>query len=177
MLFGVMQEAWESVFPLEFGFVNAETNTQFAGIVTPSEVVVVSSFHIELEGGAGTLHVTLPYTMIEPIRDLLTDGAKGAGSDRDEHWVHVMHEEMKNAVVDLHAMLTRTELSLGDVMRLKAGDIVPIDLPQTVVAKVDDVPVFRGTYGASRGRAALKVVEPICHADYYSESQLTGASK
>ncbi len=82
-----------------------------------------------------------------------------------------MHEEIKAAEVNLSATLARTRISLGEVMKFKAGDIVPINLPQTVVARVEDVPVFRGIYGASRGRAALKVVEPIRHGELYPQAE------
>ncbi|MEX2482658.1 MAG: flagellar motor switch protein FliM [Gammaproteobacteria bacterium] len=165
ILFADLAEAWEPVLPVQFDYVNSEVNPQFANIVTPSEVVVVSTFHIDLEAGSGYLHITLPYAMIEPIRELLDAGVQSDVTERDERWSQIMREEIKGAAVNLNATLTRARLTLGDVLNFKVGDIFPVELPQTVVAKVDDVPVFRGVYGTSRGRAALKVVETICHAD------------
>lgn len=163
VVFEELQEAWELVMPVEFEYVDSEVNPQFANIVTPSEVVLVSSFHIELEGGSGQLQVVLPYAMVEPIRELLATGGQGDGTEKDERWSRILCEEVKTAEVTLDATLTRTRLSLRDVLNFKPGDIFPVELPQTVVARVDDVPVFRGTYGASRGNVALKVVEPIRH--------------
>ena len=165
IVFADLEKAWEPVMPVKFEYVDSEVNPQFANIVTPSEVVVVSTFHIDLEAGSGDMHVTLPYVMIEPIRELLDVGAQSDASEKDGRWSQILREELKSAEVALSATLARTSVSLGEVMKFKAGDIVPIELPQTVVARVDDVPVFRGTYGASRGRAAIKVVEPIRHAD------------
>lgn len=163
VVFHDLAEAWELLLPVEFEYVDAEVNPQFAKIVTPSEVVLVSSFHIELEGGSGQLQIVLPYAMIEPIRELLAAGGAGDGTEKDERWSHILCEEVKTAQVTIEATLTRAQLRLRDVLNFKPGDIFPVDLPQTVVARVDDVPVFRGTYGASRGNVALKVVEPIRH--------------
>ncbi len=50
-------------------YLNSEINPNFANIVSPSEIVVVCAFKIDLEGGGGELHLTMPYSMIEPIRD------------------------------------------------------------------------------------------------------------
>ena len=71
LAFRDLREAWSPVMPVEFDYINSEVNPQFANIVSPTEVIVVSTFHIELEGGGGDLHVTMPYAMVEPIRDQL----------------------------------------------------------------------------------------------------------
>jgi flagellar motor switch protein FliM len=177
LVFKDLQEAWEPVLPIRPEYVNSEVNPQFANIVTPSEVVVVSTFHIDLEAGSGYMHVTLPYAMLEPIRELLYAGMQGDAIEKDERWSNILREEIKTARVRLDATLARAELSLRDVLEFKPGSIFPIELPPTVVARVDDVPVFRGVYGASRGRAALKVVEPIRHADYSPQGVTLGALK
>ena len=67
--FADLTEAWSPVMNLEFEYINSEVNPHFANIVSPSEIVVVSRFKIDLEGGGGHLHVTFPYSMIEPVRD------------------------------------------------------------------------------------------------------------
>jgi flagellar motor switch protein FliM len=175
IVFRDLEEAWEPVLPVKFEYVNSEVNPQFANIVTPSEVVVVSTFHIDLDAGSGYMHVTLPYSMVEPLRELLDAGVQSDVTEKDERWSQILREEVKTAKVKLNATLTRTELSVRDVLAFEPGMIVPVELPQTVVARVDDVPVFRATYGASRGRAALKVVESIRHADFSPPTIALGA--
>ena len=69
-----LKEAWQAVLEMNFEYVNSEVNPAMANIVSPSEVVVVSTFHIELDGGGGDLHITMPYSMIEPIREMLDAG-------------------------------------------------------------------------------------------------------
>ena len=175
VVFHDLEEAWEPVMPVKFEYVDSEVNPQFANIVTPSEVVVVSSFHIDLEAGAGYMHITLPYAMVEPIRDLLDAGIQSDVTERDDRWNEILQEEVKAAVVNLNATLTHAEVSLRDVLNFKAGDVFPIELPQTVVACVDEVPVFRGAVGASRGNVALKVVEHIRHSELMSPNISLGA--
>ena len=127
-----LKEAWAPVMPLEFSFINSEVNPQFANIVSPTEVVVVSSFRIDLEGGGGDLHVTMPYSMIEPIRDQLDAGVQSDRTEIDERWTMSLREEMKQAKVGVKSTLVETQLTLRDVVNLKPGDIIPIDLPEAV---------------------------------------------
>jgi flagellar motor switch protein FliM len=159
--FNDLRDAWAPVYKVAFEYVASEVNPQFANIVTPSEVVVISSFHVELEGGSGEMHVTLPYSMIEPIRDVLDSGVQSDVSDRDERWINSLREEMKGAPVVIDSTLAETELTVRELLDLQTGDVIPLELPDLVVARVEGVPVFRGRLGSSRGMRALKVVEPI----------------
>jgi flagellar motor switch protein FliM len=156
-------EAWLPVAKLSIEFLNHEMNPQFANIVSPTEVVVVSSFHVELEGGGGDIHLTLPYAMIEPLRELLQAGMQSDRQEMDERWPTSLAAEVKEAKVELRAVLTETEITLGEVMGLKAGDVISIDLPRHVTARVEGVPVFRAQYGVSRGSSALKILSRISH--------------
>lgn len=155
--FSDLHQAWKPVLPVEFEYLNSEVNPQFANIVSPTEVVVVSTFHIELEGGGGALHVTLPYSMVEPIRDLLDAGVQSDRSEVDDRWRLAIREEMKGATVELSSMLTETTISLRELLKLKAGDVIPIDFPEAVTLRAEDVPVFRGKFGVSQGNRAIKI--------------------
>lgn len=156
-----MQESWAPAMPIEFEYINTEVNPQFANIVSPTEVVVVSTFQIELEGGGGNLHVTLPYSMLEPIRDLLDAGVQSDRVETDERWTGNLYEGMKDAMVDMTIPLTQVRLSLKDVLKLKEGDVIPMDMPDYVSMIVDDIPLFRARYGAFKGNVGVKVVSTI----------------
>ena len=156
-----MQEAWSPVLPINFQYVNSEVNPHFANIVSPTEVVVISTFHVELEGGGGDLHVTMPYSMLEPIRELLDAGVQSDRSERDERWTIALREEIKEAKVELSVSLGDMLLTLKEVMELKPGDVIPVQNPEIATACVQDIPVFRGTYGSSRGNVSIKVTESI----------------
>ena len=159
--FSDLMEAWGPVMPLEFEYVNSEVNPHFANIVSPSEIVCVSKFLIELEGGGGHLHITFPYSMLEPIRDLLDAGLQSDRADKDERWPITLRERLQQTEVELETELASATISLRDLMRLKAGDIIPINLPKTVDLCVEGVPVCRGQFGVANGHNAVRVEELI----------------
>ncbi len=163
LCFRDLTEAWSPVMEVDFEFISHEVNPQFANIVSPSEVVVISTFHIELDGGGGDIHLTFPYSMLEPIRELLDTGLQSDRSMDDGRWGRSMREEIMLADVELWANLTQTTLSLEQILKLKAGDIIPIDMPKHVTTMVEDVPMFRASYGEHNDKAALKVHQIIEH--------------
>lgn len=161
LAFKDLREAWAPVMDVNFEYINREVNPQFANIVSPTEVVVVSKLHIELEGGGGDIHVTMPYSMLEPIRDILDAGVQSDRTDIDDRWISALREEVKNAEVELSSTLTETRLSLREVMKMKAGDIIPIDMPKLVTLRAEDIPVFRGQLGVSNDQVAIKIAKQV----------------
>lgn len=160
-VFADLVQAWKPVLPVDFEYLNSEVNPQFANIVSPTEVVVVTTFHIELEGGGGALHVTLPYSMVEPIRDLLDAGVQSDRSEVDDRWRVAIREEMKGATIEMSSMLAETTISMRDLMNLKPGDVIPIEFPELVTLRAEDIPVFRGRFGVSQGNRAIKITERV----------------
>lgn len=157
-------EAWAPVLKVEFEYVNSEVNPHFATIVSPREYVVVSRFHVELDGGGGELHVTLPYSMIEPIRDLLDAGVASDRIDRDEGWITAMHEQLREAEVEFSCTLTEIRSSLRKIVNLKPGDVIPFDMPAQVPLSIENQPLFFGKFGVSEGKAAVaieRIVPPV----------------
>jgi flagellar motor switch protein FliM len=92
-------------------------------VVSPSEVVVVSTFHVDLEGGSGEFHVTMPYSMLEPMRDLLVSGFQPSEDEKDDRWMKI------------HVTIAESQLTLKDVMEFKAGDIIPVEIPEALELK------------------------------------------
>jgi flagellar motor switch protein FliM len=155
-LFGAMSEAWAPVLDLQFEYLSSEINPQFANIVSPTETVVVSRFHVELDGGGGDINLTLPYAMVEPIRNLLDAGVQSDRVDRDDRFAEMLHEEVLDAEVGLSSLLLEAQLSLGEFLHLRPGDVIPVQLPELATVYAEDVPVFRGRYGQSNGRNAVR---------------------
>ncbi len=160
-VFEDMIEAWAPVLEVDFEFLNAEVNPQFANIVSPSEVVVVSTFNIELDGGGGEMHVVFPYLMLEPIRELLDAGVLSDSVEMDERWSQALREEILDASLEVTSTLTQAKLNLRDVKKLEVGDVIPIELPKTILMKASGVPVFNCTYGSHEGRKSLKIESAV----------------
>ena len=156
-----LAEAWRAVLPIEFEFINSEVNPSMANIVSPSEVVVVSTFHVELDGGGGELHITIPYSTVEPIREMLDAGLQSDTDERDERWVKALRQDVMDARVDLECDVVRREIPLRDIVDLKDGDVIPIELPETQLLTANGVPMVRTVLGQSQGHLALKITELI----------------
>lgn len=155
-----LKDAWSPVVAVDFEYLSSEANPQFANIVSPTEVVVASTFLLQLDDIGGELHVTLPYSMIEPIRDLLDARVQSDRDVRDDRWMSSIRSEMERAEVELHATLLETELSLGELLSLKPGDVVPVELPSLVELCAEGVPLFQGRFGVSNGNNAIKILAP-----------------
>ncbi|WP_266171323.1 flagellar motor switch protein FliM [Dyella subtropica] len=155
-IFTAMVEAWAPVMPLQFEFLNSEINPQFANIVSPTETVVVSRFHVELDGGGGEIHLTLPYSMIEPIRSLLDAGVQSDRVERDERWLECLHQEVLDAEVELSSLLIESSIHIGDFLKLRPGDVIPMNMPDLCTVFAEDVPIFRAHYGQTNGRNAVR---------------------
>jgi flagellar motor switch protein FliM len=160
-VFNDMIEAWAPVLKLDFEYVGFEVNPAMANIVSPSEVVVVSTFHIELDGGGGDLHLTFPYSMIEPIREVLDSGVQSDVDDVDERWQQSLREDIMDARVPVHGTLVDREFTLRDIAALKKGDIIPIELPDEFILQANGVPVFRGKIGISNENLAVKIIDQV----------------
>ncbi len=159
-----MQEAWKAILDVDFEYMNSEVNPALANIVTPSEVVVVSTFHVELDGGGGEMHLTMPYSMIEPLRDILDAGVTSEVDDKDERWAKSLKEEILTVDVPINAKVAESQLSLRQIRDLKVGDVLPIDMPESITLTANGVPLFRTKLGISNGNLALKVLSPVVKA-------------
>ena len=158
-----LTEAWSPVMTMEYEFIHHEVNPQFANVVSPSEAVVVTTFNVELDGGAGDIHITLPYSLLEPIRELLDTGLQSDRTTDDGRWPKAMREEIMSTDVTVSAQLTQVESSMKQIVGLKAGDILPIEMPETVTVMAEDIPVFKSTFGEHHGKTALKITDIIEH--------------
>jgi flagellar motor switch protein FliM len=161
LIFEDYKEAWSPVMDVSFEYLDSEVNPAMANIVSPTEVVVISSFHIELDGGGGDFHVSLPYAMLEPIRELLDAGVQSDKEDTDLRWSKALRDEIMDVNVEISTRMMDLNLTLKQVMDLEEGTIIPIDMPEHITVMIEELPTFRAKMGRSRDNIALKIVEKI----------------
>lgn len=161
LIFEDYKEAWSPVMDVSFEYLDSEVNPSMANIVSPTEVVVISSFHIELDGGGGDFHVALPYSMLEPIRELLDAGVQSDKEDTDMRWSKALRDEIMDVKVELSTKFLEVNLTLKKLMELKAGDIIPIEMPEHITVMIEELPTYRAKLGRSRDNLALKIKEKI----------------
>jgi flagellar motor switch protein FliM len=151
------KKAWTGIYPLVLEYQRSEMQPQFANIATPSEIVVATSFTLEIGDTTGTIHFCIPYSTLEPIRDVLYSTIQGDSSEPDRRWVNLLKQQIQSAEVDLIAELATAPATVEQLLAFKPGDFIELDLRPAIQAKVAGVPVLDCHYGTSNGRYALKV--------------------
>ncbi|WP_341675308.1 flagellar motor switch protein FliM [Niveibacterium sp. SC-1] len=157
VVFSEMEKAWAPVFNLQFEYVRSEMNPQFANVATPSEIVIGNSYQLEFGGASAEMHFCLPYSTVEPIRDLLYSSMQSDHLTHDKRWVGLLSKQIHSIDLDVAVDLGKATLTLRDVLQFKPGDVIPIDIPELVTGHVDGVPAFEGHHGVSGGRYAVRV--------------------
>jgi flagellar motor switch protein FliM len=151
------KKAWNGVYPIELEYQRSEMQPQFATIASPSEIVVTCSFTLEIGDTTGTIHFCIPYATLEPIRDTLYSTVQGDSNEPDRRWVKLLTQQIQAAEVDLVTELATAPATVEQLLSLKPGDFIELDLEPVVKAKVDGVPVFDCHYGTSNGKYAIKI--------------------
>jgi flagellar motor switch protein FliM len=151
------KKAWLGVYPLELEYQRSEMQPQFANIASPSEVVVTTSFTLEIGDISGTIHFCIPYSTLEPIRDVLYSTVQGDASEPDRRWVNLLTQQIQAAEVELVAEIAQAPSTIEQLLSFQVGDFIELDLHPKIEVKVSGVPVLECNYGISNGRYALKV--------------------
>ncbi|RUO35824.1 flagellar motor switch protein FliM [Aliidiomarina sanyensis] len=153
------QEAWRAVYPLKMSFIRSEMQPKFASITSsPSEIVVTTNFHLEVGSLDANFQICMPYSMIEPLRDRLTNVRADASSASDNAWRQRISSELQSSHVELVTQFLDIPVRLPQVLALKVGDVLPVELPKTVTATVSGMPVLECEYGSLNDHRALRVI-------------------
>lgn len=161
IVFEDYSDSWNPVMSVEFEYLDSEVNPAMATIVSPSEVVVISKFRIELEGGGGELHVVMPYSMLEPIREMLDAGVQSDKGETDMRWAKALRDEIMDVKVNVSAHLLDTEITLRELQSLNVGDIIPVELPESLLVRVEDLPSYHAKLGRVKEKKALKITDRL----------------
>ncbi len=161
LCFADLTRAWAPVMTVKYLYHAHEVNPHMTNICSPTEIVVVSKFNLEIDGGGGDIHIVYPYSKIEPIRNLLDAGVLSDRGIVDERWAILLREELMNARIDMQGLFAEKQIPVKDLINFKPGDIIPIDLPEQVLLLAEDMPIIRGQYGEHQGSAAVKVEEVV----------------
>lgn len=157
VVFNEYSKSWKPVYDIRFDYIRSEMNSQFANIATPSEIVVSTSFTLEFGGATADMHICFPYSMLEPIRDLLYSTMQSDQLSTDKRWIGTLRKQLQGAEVEIVAQLGSGKISLREILKLKPGDVIPINIPARIEALVDNVPLMECTYGQQNGQYALRV--------------------
>ncbi|MCB1661235.1 MAG: flagellar motor switch protein FliM [Pseudomonadales bacterium] len=156
-----MKEAWKTVMPVDFEFTGTESNPAMANIINPSEVVVLSTFEIGVGESKGKFQIAIPYSMLEPVRETLDAGVQADVEDTDERWGQALKKDILYAHVPINCRIAERKITLREILSFKAGDVIPINMPDTHTLSVNGVPIFETRLGISNQHLALKIISQI----------------
>ncbi|MBL8470545.1 MAG: flagellar motor switch protein FliM [Rhodocyclaceae bacterium] len=174
VVFAEYERAWKPVYEITFDYIRSEMNSQFANIATPSEIVVATTFQIELNGVTAEMHICLPYSMVEPIRDMLYSTMQSDHITSDKRWINMLTKQLLEAEVEIKVELGSAKVTLREVNALKPGDVLPLNIAELITATVSGVPVVEGRYGLQNGHYAVKIERFLADREELAQTLGTG---
>jgi len=164
-----MASAWAGLAPIRPVHVNSEINPQFVTIVTPSEIVIKTEIHLEVEDFTGKIFFCIPYSMVEPVKEKLYSGFQSGKFEVDQRWVARLSEIIMDSSVRIDAEIGRVELTFGELMKLEVGSVINLgkSTSDELTVNVERIPKFSGVPGYSRGNQAIKITKIINKGESY----------
>ncbi|MDZ4676125.1 MAG: flagellar motor switch protein FliM [Oligoflexia bacterium] len=159
-----LESAWISVGKIDASFVRTEVNPQFVGIVPPTDVVIASTFDVELENANGTITLVIPYSTIEPIKQKLSSGFQVESDQTDKKlWTAILEKQFLETDVGVRVNLGVTEITMGDLLNMQVGDVIPLDQDATgeLNVEVEGVKKMKAFYGVSHGNVAVQITRVL----------------
>jgi flagellar motor switch protein FliM len=156
-----MEQSWTPVHDVQIELIRNEINPQFAGIVPPSDVVIVVSLEVELENAIGSLIFCLPYSTIEPIRSKLYAAFQSERLEVDHAWLSRFKERLLEIPVEMVVPLGHTSITGRQLLNLDVGDILLLDTDQeqTLTVTVQGVAKFFCYPGFIKSNRAIQLVK------------------
>ncbi len=153
------KEAFAPVCEVNFHYERLESNPRFATIVRETNVTMKVTFKIEMEDRGGHFDIIIPYSSIEPVRDLLLQNFMGEKFGRDNIWELHLADRIREAHVKLEATLNTEEFPLREVLAWKKGSY--IQLSSTTQSPIhlssENYELLVGRMGQKNGHVAIKV--------------------
>ena len=155
------RRAFAPVATLELQLTQTETNANYVNMATPSETMVVTRVEITVGQAGGGVTLVIPLSSFEPVRDKLAEGLKTVSAESRQRWNKSLRTQLENAQLDLTSVFVETEITMRELLQMKPGDVLPIEMPKTAVLRSGARPLLRGKFGRSRGYNAVSVLEAV----------------
>ncbi|RZN21095.1 flagellar motor switch protein FliM [Bradyrhizobium sp. Leo121] len=153
------EQAFRPLSPVKFTIDRLETNPRFAAISRPANAAILVRLRIDMEDRGGNIELLLPYATIEPIRNVLLQMFMGEKFGRDPIWEGHFATEVAQAEISVEAVLYEADIPLKQLMKLKVGDTLPLDIraDSLVSVRCGHVTLTEGRMGRVGDRVAIRV--------------------
>jgi flagellar motor switch protein FliM len=156
-----LRDAWERVARVNPEIVNKETNPQFVQLVAPSEMCLVIKFQVKVKEHKGIMTICFPYMVLETIIQKLSTQkwfiANAGGSTPDTR--QNLQHRLQGTQVPVIVQIGKLKLSAAQVLGLKAGDVIPMNIGvnSQLDVFVEDKRKFGGRPGIHSKRKAVMI--------------------
>jgi flagellar motor switch protein FliM len=161
----LLREPWANVLDTNPRLERIETNSQFAQIISPSEMTAVITVNIKIGDVEGLMNVCLPYITLEPIMDKLnTKFWYSNMQEKDDQSYNATVERLINkSAIPVNVVLGKTSISVNDFASLRPGDIIRLDtkVDDELSIYVGDIKKFNGLPGTRGKKYAVRVTKVI----------------
>ena len=156
-----VQRAFAPVAALDFRHEKSEIGARYVAIATPSEAVVVTRVDMRLMGTGGTVHVVIPLSAFDSVADELAEGIKSVSAETRKRWRGTLEARLDETELELACVFLTTELTVRELLKLRPGDILPIEMPKTASLNAGTKPLLIGKFGQSRGYNAVRIIGAV----------------
>lgn len=161
----LLREPWENVVDLHPRLERIETNSQFAQIISPSEMIAIITINVTIGDVDGLLNICLPYMTLEEVMDKLnTKYWYSTMQEKDEEiYSEAIEALISKASIPVKAILGESAISVNDFVNLQVGDIIRLDskVNQELDVYVGNIKKFAALPGASGDEYAVRITSVI----------------
>ncbi|HXX34625.1 MAG TPA: flagellar motor switch protein FliM [Thermodesulfobacteriota bacterium] len=163
LIFNDLEKAWNMVHPVSVRHIRSEINPQFVGLGQPSDLVIMVPLVMELDQSLGQIHICIPYSMVEPIKEKLFSGYQSDHLEVDHSWAERLLGRIRSAEVDVVVELGRRNITVQDLFKLSVGEVLMLEneVSDFITARVEGVPKFLGRAGVTGANKAFQVEQRI----------------
>lgn len=161
----LIREPWQNVVSIRPRLERIETNSQFAQIISPSEMIAIVTLNIKIGEVEGLMNICLPYITLEPVMDKLNTKYWYSTMQEkdDESYQEIIETLIEKAMIPVKAVLGRSTISVNDFANLQRGDIIKLDanLENELEVYVGNIRKFKAMPGSFSDNYAVRVTSII----------------
>ncbi len=161
-----LEKAWQGIYPVSMQYVRSEINPQFAKIVQDDDAVIVSKFQMDIEEMSGVIHITIPLSVIQPIKKNLQSSFQ-AEDVEDPAWKQMVLQNLRVTPLEMVVPLGKSVITGAELLDLEVGDIIQLDtrIDDLLPGMFDGQVKFEGYPGLCKGQRAFKIERVITNPD------------
>ena len=163
-------EAWPVALPLQMEYLRSEVEPEAVAIASANDMMVCVTLTIGLDPLQGDLHICMPFSSLESVRDVLFAPLQGDRSQGDPSWLGMMSRQIEEAEVEVVAHLAEIQSTVRGLLSLRVGQVLECQIPPELTVSVEGIPFLECQYGIQKGHYALRVRKFLTQVDQFQAS-------